>query len=244
MSSRARASQAGREEGLDGTVRPPRRLDPEARREQIVAAAVCYFAEVGLGGTTRDLAQRAGVTQALLYRYFSSKAELVEAVFERVFLGRLAPHWIAELRDRTMPLPDRLCRFYSQYTAAIFTYEWMRIFMWAGLAGEALNRRYLSHVGDSLLAPMAEEIAAAGPYRAPDMEEMWALHGGIVYLGIRRFIYQLPTPDDTAPVIEQSVRRFLAGLAPPSPPVSGAGAASSRAARRAGPRSARATSHR
>jgi AcrR family transcriptional regulator len=173
---------------------------------------VCHFAEVGLSGTTRDLARRIGITQALLYRYFASKAELVEAVFERVFLGRLSPRWNVEVRDRTQPLEERLSRFYRQYGAAIFTYEWMRIFMWAGLAGEALNQRYLSRVEDSLLAPLRDEIAAAGSYRAPDMEEMWALHGSIVYLGIRRFIYQLPTPADVGPVIDRSVERFLHGL--------------------------------
>ncbi|MGG5818800.1 TetR/AcrR family transcriptional regulator [Falsiroseomonas sp. HW251] len=191
---------------------PPRRLDPQARREQIIAAAVGYFAEVGFGGTTRDLARRIGITQALLYRYFASKAELVEAVFERVFLDRLSPRWADEIRDRSQPLEARLRRFYRQYATAIFTYEWMRIFMWAGLAGEALNRRYLSRVGDSLLVLLREEIVAAGPYRTPDMEEMWALHGSIVYIGIRRFIYQLPTPTDDGPVVDRSVERFLTGL--------------------------------
>ncbi|MGG5807638.1 TetR/AcrR family transcriptional regulator [Falsiroseomonas sp. CW058] len=192
--------------------RPARRLEPKARREQIVAAAVCHFAEVGFGGTTRDLARRAGITQALVYRYFGSKAELVEAVFERVFLDRLSPSWAEEIRDRAVPIDERLRRFYRQYAGAIFTYEWMRIFMWAGLAGEALNLRYLTRVGGSLLAPMRDEIGASGTHRLPEMEEMWALHGGIVYLGIRRFIYLLPTPDDPGPVIDRSVDRFLAGL--------------------------------
>jgi AcrR family transcriptional regulator len=201
--------------GANARAARPRRLDPAARREQIVAAAVCYFAEVGFGGTTRDLATRIGITQALLYRYFASKSDLVEAVFERVFLGRLQPGWIVALRDRAVPLDARLCAFYRQYTAAIFTYEWMRIFMWSGLAGEKLNLRYLSHLGDSLLRPIAEEIGAAGPYRMPDTEEIWALHGGIVYIGIRRFIYRLPTPDDVGPVIDRSVARFLAGLRHP-----------------------------
>jgi len=200
---------------LDGTPRPARRLDPTERRERIVAAAAGYFAEVGLGGTTRDLAQRAGITQALLYRYFASKDELVEAVFEHVFPGRLQAHWPGLLRDRGQALEARMIRFYREYTAAIFTYDWMRIFMWAGLAGEKLNRRYLGHVGERLLAPLAEEIAADGRFRPPGIEEIWALHGGIVYLGIRRFIYQLPTPEDAGPVIEQSVTRFLAGLALP-----------------------------
>jgi AcrR family transcriptional regulator len=197
---------------VDGTLRSVRRLDPDARREQIIAAAIAYFAEVGFGGTTRDLAARIGITQALLYRYFASKADLAEAVFERVYLDRLDPRWIADIRDRTVPLEQRLSRFYRQYGAAIFSYEWMRIFMWAGLAGERLNRRYLTRLGDRLLAPMREEIAADPRHRAPDIEEMWALHGSVVYIGIRRFIYQLPTPAEDGPVIERTVGNFLRAL--------------------------------
>jgi AcrR family transcriptional regulator len=191
-----------------------RRLEPEARRAQILRAAVAHFAEVGFAGTTRDVARRAGVTQALLYRYFASKADLVEAVFEHVFLGRLDPAWMDRIRDRAVPVETRLVHFYRHYTAAIFTDEWMRIFMWAGLSGEALNRRYLDHVADRLLAPLAEEIAAARGLR-PSAEDLWNLHGGIVYLGIRRHIYRLPTPPDPGPAIEAAVARFLAGLAAP-----------------------------
>lgn len=202
--------------GAPSAARPraARRLGPEQRRAQILHAAVAYFAEVGFAGSTRDLAHRAGVTQALLYRYFASKADLAEAVFEHVYLNRLDAGWIDRLRDRTTPLDARLTRFYRDYTAAIFTYEWMRIFMWAGLAGDALNRRYLGHVGDRLLAPIGEEIAAEYGLR-PAPEDLWNLHGGIVYIGIRRFIYHLPTPEDPGPAIDAAVARFLAGLAPP-----------------------------
>jgi AcrR family transcriptional regulator len=197
-------------DGTQGRI-AARRLASPARREQILDAAVAYFAEVGFGGTTRDLARRAGVTQALLYRYFSSKADLTEAVFERVYLGRLDPRWLDGIRDRAVPLRARLLRFYGAYSGAIFSYEWMRIFMWAGLAGDALNNRYLSRVADSLLAPIAEEIGAAPGLARPSMEDMWNLHGGIVYIGIRRFIYRLPTPEDSTPAIEAAIDRFLAG---------------------------------
>ena len=202
-----------------------RRLDPALRREQILEAAVACIAERGFGATTRELARRAGVTQALLYQYFASKQALTEAVYERIFLGRLDPRWIEEIRDRTQPVAERLERFYLRYTAAIFTYEWMRIFMWSGLAGEGLNRRYLGTVEARLLTPLAEEIAAAGGWGRPDTEAMWSLHGGIVYIGIRRFIYHLPTPEDPAPAVRSSVALFLAGLRaaqldPPDPPES------------------------
>ncbi len=230
---------------MDGMARTPRRLEPEARREQIIEAAVCYFAEVGFGGTTRDLAQRIGITQALLYRYFASKDDLVEAVYERIFIGRMKPHWVPELRDRAVPLEDRMVRFYRDYVT-IFTYEWMRIFMWAGLAGEKLNQRYLTRVASQLLDPLREEIVADGGYRVPDAEEVWGLHGGVVYIAIRRHIYRLPTPADDGPVVERNVRLFLAGLRAtrPARAPSGADAASSRAARSSAARSARAPSRR
>jgi AcrR family transcriptional regulator len=198
---------------LEGSViARARRLDPGARREQILEAAVACIAEQGFGATTRELARRAGVTQALLYQYFASKQALTEAVYERIFLDRLDPQWMRDIRDRAVPVEQRLARFYARYTKAIFTYEWMRIFMWSGLAGEGLNRRYLGTVEARLLRPLAEEIAADGRYGAPDTEAMWALHGGIVYIGIRRFIYDLPTPADMTPAVVASVRRFLDGL--------------------------------
>jgi AcrR family transcriptional regulator len=50
------------------------------RREQIVAAARKVFLARGLGGgRTREIADSIGVTEALLYHYFSSKEELFEA---------------------------------------------------------------------------------------------------------------------------------------------------------------------
>ncbi|WP_439572934.1 TetR/AcrR family transcriptional regulator [Phreatobacter sp.] len=204
-------SDRSAEAGASATRR--RRLQPDARRLEIVDAAVAHFAEVGLSGSTRDVARRAGVTQALLYKYFASKADLVEAVFERVYLGRLSPGWQDLIRDRRLSLRERLNRFYGEYTRAIFTYEWMRIFMFSGLAGERLNRRYLEHVRDVLLVPLLQELSEPGHGSPPDEEDIWNLHGGIVYIGIRRFIYQLPTPDDLAPVIERAIDRFLGAYA-------------------------------
>ncbi|HET9769986.1 MAG TPA: helix-turn-helix domain-containing protein, partial [Acidimicrobiia bacterium] len=65
---------------------PRKRLTAAARREMILAAARDVFVESGLNGARlRDIADRAGITEAYLYRYFTSKAELYHAaVFEPV----------------------------------------------------------------------------------------------------------------------------------------------------------------
>jgi AcrR family transcriptional regulator len=197
-----------------------RRLSPDDRRAQIVAGAVAFFAEVGLEGTTRDLSRRLGVTQSLIFNYFATKSDLLEAVYEQVYLNRLSPDWPALIIDRSLPLRDRIVAFYQAYTGAIFTYEWMRIFMFSGLAGEELNRRYLSHLRGLVLEPMRAEIAAACPGTTPDMEAIWNLHGGIVYIGIRRFVYQVDTPKIDGPAIEAAVDRFLHAFAV-APPADG-----------------------
>jgi AcrR family transcriptional regulator len=160
-----------------------RRLPPAARRGQIIEAAAAFFAEVGLEGRTRDLSKRLGITQSLLYKYFDSKEALLEAVFEHVYIGRLSPEWPKLLRNRRLSLRDRLVQFYCEYTDAIFTYEWMRIFMFSGLAGERLNQRYLAHLKETLLEPLLLELQAGStePIR-PHIEDIWNLHGGIVYL--------------------------------------------------------------
>lgn len=187
-----------------------RRLPPSERRQQIVEGAVAFFAEVGLDGNTRDLAKRIGVTQSLLFNYFATKDDLIEAVYEKVYLGRLSPDWPERLTDREVPLRRRLLDFYTEYSTLIFQYEWMRIFMFSGLYGAELNRRYLKHLGDVILLPLRGEIeheASSGV--TPVMEDIWNLHGGIVYIGIRQHIYRTPCPDDPSEAISRAIDRFL-----------------------------------
>ncbi len=187
-----------------------RRMAPAERREQIIDAAAAYFAECGLDGSTRELSKRMGVTQSLIFNYFDTKADLLEAVYNRVYLDRISPSWSVLIKDRSRSVRERLIQFYIEYGQAIFTYEWMRIFMFSGLAGAELNQRYLTHLRSVALDPILTEIRAAAPESASlDIEDIWNLHGGIVYLGIRRFVYQMPTPDDDTEAITRAVDRFL-----------------------------------
>ena len=193
----------------DSTVR--RRLPPAERRQQIVDEAVRFFAEVGLEGKTRELARRLGVTQSLLFNYFATKDDLIDAVYEKVYLDRLSPDWPERLTDRTTPLRDRLLAFYREYSSLIFEREWMRIFMFSGLAGASLNHRYLERLGQVILQPLlAETEALARGETRPSMEDVWNLHGGIVYIGIRQHIYRMPAPEDPEIEIARAIDKYLA----------------------------------
>lgn len=64
------------------------RLTAEARKESIVEAVQDIFAEKGLDGTTiKELAQVAGVSEALLYKHFPSKESLYAAMLDNCSKG-------------------------------------------------------------------------------------------------------------------------------------------------------------
>jgi AcrR family transcriptional regulator len=61
----------------------PRRLRRPERREQLLRAAASAFARAGFSATSLDdVADEAGVTRAILYRHFESKADLYRAVLD------------------------------------------------------------------------------------------------------------------------------------------------------------------
>src|SRR5438874_10936302 len=61
------------------------RLDSDERRQAIVDAAVPLFARKGFGGTTtRELAEAAGISEALLFRHFPAKQLLYREILQQV----------------------------------------------------------------------------------------------------------------------------------------------------------------
>jgi len=197
--------------------RKQRRLAPDDRRQEFVAKATEFFAEHGFGGGTRELARRLGVTQPLLYRYFPSKDELIREVYRTVYLDPLDAEWEQLLADRSRPLRERLQEFYRAYTDVIFTRKWLRIYLYSGLKGLDINRRYVAVVRDKILTRIVREcrheagLPAQGRPTASEIELAWVFHSGIFYYGVRKFIYEAPVLDDKERMISDAIAAFLAG---------------------------------
>lgn len=84
------------------------RLEGDARRAQIVGVARRLFAESGYrASTTRELARAAGVSDALMYRYFKSKDDVLRAVVDQGLAGFAAMREAAGA-GRDGPLAERL----------------------------------------------------------------------------------------------------------------------------------------
>jgi AcrR family transcriptional regulator len=194
------------------------RLSAGERERQIVEGAISYFSEVGFSGQTRELSKRLGITQPLLYRYFSSKQALVDRVYQTVFEGRWNPAWVTLLKDRSLPLRERLIEFYRQYSDATYQPDWIRIYIHAGLSNPALNQRYIRLISRELLPVYCRELRHfCGQNTAPakvadeEIEFVWSLHGGIFYAAVRNQVYQIRTPVPLMAQIEIAVDNFLEG---------------------------------
>lgn len=198
---------------------PPKRkrMSPGQRREAFITKAIAFFAEEGFESSTRGLARQLGVTQPLLYRYFPSKDDLILAVYEAVYVNRWRPEWETLLTDRSTSLKERLNTFYRVYTDVIFNREWMRIYLFSGLKGADINRRYMQLVRQRILAPIVGEARAEFglppcPATDSEIEFAWVMHGGIFYYGVRVLIYDSALEIRKDRVIEDAVAAFIAGL--------------------------------
>lgn len=199
--------------------RKRKRLPRSEREQMIVDEAIRFFAEVGFEGQTRELARRLGITQPLIFRYFPTKEDLIERVYQEVYLSRWNSWWEELLEDRSVSLLERLICFYKAYAKAIFTYEWVRIFVYSGLKGVNINKRYLGLIRDRVLKRIMREVRAANglptpedvPFSEPELELAWGLHGSIFYIAIRKWIYEVEIPSDIDAVIAAEVESFVDG---------------------------------
>ncbi|MBV8934947.1 MAG: TetR/AcrR family transcriptional regulator [Alphaproteobacteria bacterium] len=91
------------------------RLDSDERRKAIVAAAVPLFARKGFAGTTtKELAEAAGISEALLFRHFPSKKHLYGEILRLGCEGDPALERLAALEPSTATLV-RMITFMVHY---------------------------------------------------------------------------------------------------------------------------------
>jgi AcrR family transcriptional regulator len=196
-----------------------KRMSSAERETQIVEEAIRFFSEVGFSGKTRELSRRLGISQPLLYRYFSSKQALIDRVYDHVFLGRWDPAWVSLIRDASRPLRDRLVEFYRQYAVAVYRPDWVRIYILAGLADTGLNKRYLEFVSRELLNSICLELRLhcgedkrTFDVTPEEMEFVWSLHGGMFYYAVRHFIFGVKVDVDFLENTALMVDNFLLGV--------------------------------
>ena len=111
-----------------------KRLRPEVRRDQLVAAATEVFAERGFeGARVEQIADAADVSPGLLYRHFEGKQELYTEILQLANRELMAHLTRAAAPD--LPTADRVCRGLD----AFFTFVEDQRALWQMLMKDVLE---------------------------------------------------------------------------------------------------------
>jgi AcrR family transcriptional regulator len=152
---------------------PQIRFSSADRREQILDVATGLFAQQGFRGTTTKLiAERAGVTEALIFRHFPSKEELYWKVIERKIDGA-APleRLLANLEEGGNDL-DVLCRVaFDLLERRAKDQNLSRLSLYSALEKHELSERFFrNYIANyfAVLERFVREGIAGGRFRKVD----------------------------------------------------------------------------
>ncbi|MCG9628634.1 TetR/AcrR family transcriptional regulator [Vibrio mediterranei] len=185
------------------------------REQYIVKRSIECFAKHGFDVSTRELAKNIGVTQPLIYRYFGSKEQLIQKVYDDVFYSRWDLEWESILSNKEYSMEDRLVRYLTMYTKAILRNDWIRLFIFSALSNPKLCKDYTDLLKSRIFLPVLTEIRAEHElFDVPDdieLELIWGFHSSFFYMGVRRWVYMMDIPNNIDEIIKAKVQHFLHG---------------------------------
>jgi AcrR family transcriptional regulator len=209
------------EEISSGSAIPARRrMNTAERKRQILDRAIQFFARYGIDGQLRNLTKELGVTHTLLYHYFPTKDALIQEVYKEVFESRWKPEWEQLLDDESLTPEEKFIAFYIDYSNTVLTYDFVRILIFSGLSDHSISDRFFELIRSRLLPRLIRETRkyCKRPLNSKpterELEFLMGLHGGIFYIGMRRWIYgqaiyAADIPDTQEEIIRDRVRSYL-----------------------------------
>jgi AcrR family transcriptional regulator len=190
-----------------------RRMSTVERKRQILDRAIQFFAQHGMDGQLRNLTKELGVTHTLLYHYFPTKDALIQEVYKEVFESRWKTEWEELLDDQTLSPEEKFNAFYLDYTNTVLTYDFVRILIFSGLSDHSISDRFFELLRSRLLPRLIRETrkycnrpTTSKPTQR-ELEFLMGLHGGIFYIGMRRWIYGQAIYAAESPNTEQEIIR-------------------------------------
>jgi len=121
-----------------------KRLTPEARREQLLNAAIICYGEMGVERAGHgDIAKRVGVSTATVFNYFGTRENLTEAVFENVY--DVFKAMFADMPDPNLTHQQRLQHMANAYALLVRKYpDVLKVALnWSSSFGDGVRPQYL-----------------------------------------------------------------------------------------------------
>ena len=195
-----------------GTPKPSGR----ERQASIIAAAASLFAQKGFNGTTtREIAKTAGISEALLFRYFPTKRALYAAILaEKVQLSQLmaSVEEAAEKRDDARVFT--IIASFRIHRGADPTL--LRLLLFSALEGHELSDMFFRNrhrVFYEYLAGYIAQRTREGAFRQVDpLLAAQSFIGMIVYHRLLHEIFKVPPHCSPEEAVAGYVGVFLKGL--------------------------------
>jgi AcrR family transcriptional regulator len=205
----------------EGSMAPARkRMGTAERKRQILDSAIQFFARNGIDGQLRNLSKELGITHTLLYHYFPTKDALIQEVYKEVFESRWKPEWEELLDDDSLTPEEKFNAFYLDYSNTVLTYDFVRILIFSGLSDHSISDRFFELLRTRLLPRLIRETrkycgrSDTSKPTQRELEFLMGLHGGVFYIGMRRWIYgqaiyAAENPNTEQEIIRDRVQSYL-----------------------------------
>ena len=152
----------------------PSRMTGENRRQQIVVVAAELFASKGFSGTTtKEIAEGAGVSEAIIFRHFTSKEKLYAAILDhKVKQG--TERMKTQLEEAASRKDDRA--FFGSLAFEMLDFHskdrtFMRLLLFSALEGHELSNIFFDSTARDIknhIRKYIKQRSSDGAFRAID----------------------------------------------------------------------------
>ena len=195
---------------------PSPRIPAAARKASIIRSAAAIFGEKGFNGTkTREIAARAGVSEALIFKHFPSKEELYGAIL-----------------TEESPLPDLLKRIEAfaeqRNDLEVFTViaetivggapdqNLMRLILFSALENHELSdmffQNHIRHFYDVLASYIERRVDDGAFQPVEPLVAARAFMGMLIYHRLLTVLFRATLPQEPQEIVRTFVTVFMNGL--------------------------------
>ncbi len=195
---------------------PNSRIPAAARRASIIRSAAALFGEKGFSGTkTREIAVRAGVSEALIFKHFPSKEDLYAAI-----LAEKSP--VPDLVERIQALAEQ------RNDVEVFTtiaetivggapdQNLMRLIFFSALENHELSdmffQNHIRHFYDVLATYIEQRIEDGAFQPVEPLVAARAFMGMLIYHRLLTVLFRAPLPQEPQDIVHTFVTVFMNGL--------------------------------
>jgi AcrR family transcriptional regulator len=172
---------------MTAATRPRRRLEPDARREQILDCAVRLFGERPYPAvSTADIAAAAGVARGLLNHYFGTKRELYLEVVRRIVMLPEPDATIAS----TASVAERVQRSVTWFLDTVGAHgtTFVAVVGAEGVGADPEIEQILAAADDIAARAVLEMMGLGGDVTAGPRRAAIRAYGGLVKAAVREWV--------------------------------------------------------